>query len=77
MVSQIPLSRKSVPRNSTFASFVCAKIGLITVAVHGMCLTFMAQEASSRGESGILTKLRPCTGMASGESQRICYVIKG
>ncbi len=55
MVSQIPLSRKSVPRNSTFASFVCAKIGLITVAVHGMCLTFMAQEASSRGESGILT----------------------
>ena len=57
VVSEVPLARETISWDGTFASVVCAKIGLITVTVHGMCLPFMAQETRSRREPGILASL--------------------
>lgn len=54
MILQVPLAWESIAGHGTVASFIGAQEGLVAVAVHGMSLTLMAEQAGSGGETGIL-----------------------
>jgi hypothetical protein len=54
VVLEVPLTGKSVARNTALAAFVLAQEGLVAVSVKSVGLALMAEEAGSRRESGAL-----------------------
>jgi hypothetical protein len=44
-------------RNRAFTALICAPVRLLTVAVHGVGLTLMAEKAGGRREPGVLATL--------------------
>lgn len=57
VVSQVPLPRKAMTCHGALTALICAEIRLLAVAVHGMSLTLMPEEAGSGRESGVLAAL--------------------
>lgn len=57
VVHEIPVSWKSVPRDSAIATFVGAQIWFVAMTMHGVGLTLMAEKTGSGGKPGIGTGL--------------------
>jgi hypothetical protein len=57
VVPKVPLAGESVSGLGALASLIGAQVWLLTVAVHGMGLTLVTEQASSRREAGILAAL--------------------
>jgi len=54
VVPEVPLPGESTSRGGALAPFVGAEEGFITVAVHGVGLTLMAEKACRGGKPGVL-----------------------
>lgn len=61
MILEVPLSRESVSKYSTVASFVCTKIGLITMTMHGVRFALVAEQTGSGRKLRIFTRLNLTT----------------
>lgn len=57
MVTQVPVARESAARNGTVTSLVGAKVGLVSMTMHGVGLTLMSKKTGSGGESGVLARI--------------------
>jgi len=57
VVSQVPLTGKSMSGKRAFAALISAEIRLLTMAMHGVGLTLMPEEASSGRKPGVLATL--------------------
>lgn len=54
VVPEVPVAWEAAARNGTVTSLVAAKVRLVAVAVHGVGLTLVSEQAGSGRESGIL-----------------------
>lgn len=54
VVPQVPVAGEAAARDGAVASLVVAKVGLVTVAVHGVSLALVAEQAGSGGEASVL-----------------------
>jgi len=61
VVLEVPLPGETVADDRALATRVCAEVRLLTMAVHGMGLTLMAQKAGGRGEPRVLATLNLAT----------------
>ena len=57
VVPEVPLSGEAVSRLGALASFIGAEVWFLTVTVHGVGLTLMAEQAGGGGKTGILASL--------------------
>ena len=57
VVSQVPLARESMSRKRALTSLIGAQVRLLPMAVHGVGLALMAEQAGSRREPGVLAAL--------------------
>lgn len=61
VVSQVPLAGEAMSGKRAFASLIGAKVGLLSMSMHGVGLTLMTKKASSRRETGVLAPLNLAT----------------
>jgi hypothetical protein len=57
VILEVPLAGESASSVGALATFIGAEVGLIPMAVHGVGLTLMAEEACGRRKPGIFTRL--------------------
>jgi len=57
VVPEVPLPGESMSGLRALTTLVGAEVGLLAVAVHGVGLTLVTEQASSRRETGILASL--------------------
>lgn len=57
VVSEVPVAGESAARDGTVTSLVGAKVGLVSMPMHGMGLTLMSKEAGGRGKAGVLARI--------------------
>lgn len=55
VITEVPVPREAITENSAFTTIKSAKKRFLPVSVHGMGLTFMAEETSSRRKTCVLT----------------------
>lgn len=55
MVMEVPATGESVARNRSFTGWEMAEVGVFSVAMHAMCFSLMAEEASVRRKVGVNT----------------------
>ena len=56
VVLEVPVPGESITGDGTVATLVSAQVGLVAMAVHGVSLTLMAQQAGCGGEAGVLAR---------------------
>jgi hypothetical protein len=57
VVTQVPLAGESISRNGSLTTLINTKERLVAMTMESVGLTFVAEEASSRGEAGALARL--------------------
>lgn len=57
VIPEVPLAGEAVARLGALASLIGAQVRLLAMAVHGMCLALMTEQAGSRGKAGVLASL--------------------
>lgn len=57
VVTQVPLAGESISRNGALTALINTEERLVAMTMKSVGLTFMAEEASSRRESGALARL--------------------
>lgn len=78
VVPQVPLSGKAVSWLRALASFIGAQVWLLAMSMHGVGLTLMAEQASSRRETGILASLNlAAVGLQMGIHKFARFLVSG
>jgi hypothetical protein len=51
MVTEIPVTWKSIADNTAFTALICAEVGFVAMSVHSMSFTLVTKETRRGGEA--------------------------